>query len=359
MNKAVFFLGAGATIDVVPGAPSNKDLVKKALEDFKETPEGKEIWYFVDDLFHQREFPPTDNQIWNLLDFIVQQGKSASLKYNLERIVELRNSLLNLVIKEFKRSLNPETTPINTYDNFARLIATSHSSIISTNYDIFIDNALVKNDCFDYGAKLRLPVFVSSSARLGFSVKGFRRATEGGETRLNTGNIKLLKIHGSLNWLYCRKCDEVDITMGEKFEADALKELHCVHNYCTNKYEPLLITPTMFKNYENRIIKETWDCAEKELIDADNLVFIGYALKDEDYQIRCLLMKALLNKKKNYQKVIVIDKKPDNNDNQVRLEENIGNKYRDLYGNGVVRFETIGFTEFVNKISEFDLGLDN
>ena len=220
-------------------------------------------------------------------------------------------------------------------------------------------HALAKKDTFDYGAKLRLPVYVPASARLGFSINGLRRANETGETRLNNGRMKLLKIHGSLNWLYCRKCNEVDITIGEKLEADDLdlKELCCVHKYCTNKYEPLLITPTMFKNYENRIIKETWDCAERELTEADNLVFIGYALKDEDYQIRCLLMKALLNKEKGYQRVVVIDKRADGKDRD-ELEKDIGNKYRDLYGNDTVKFEAIGFTEFVKKIHEFGLDLN-
>jgi len=125
-KKTIFFLGAGATVDVVADAPTNKNLVKKALEDFKDTPQGKEIWYFISDLFNHREHIAVDNQIWNLFDYIVQQGKSVSPKYTLERITELRNSLLNLVIKEFKKSLS-ETTTINTYDNFVNAILSSCS----------------------------------------------------------------------------------------------------------------------------------------------------------------------------------------------------------------------------------------
>ena len=103
-SKTVFFLGAGATIDVIPEAPSNKDLVKKALEDFKETPEGVLLWDFIYSVFKtqgSKRHPPADNQIWNLLDYIIQEGKSPTTFYNLEQISELRNNLLTLVIKEF------------------------------------------------------------------------------------------------------------------------------------------------------------------------------------------------------------------------------------------------------------------
>ncbi len=350
-RKTVFFLGAGATRDVISSAPVNKDLVKKALEDFGNTPEGISVWSFIGNLFTGRNLPPVDNQIWNLLDFIVQEGKSPSSSYNLEQISEIRNNLLTLIIKEFKKSLNPQLIPHDTYKDFVNVIVDSESSIISTNYDIFIDNALTGHQCFNYGVKIRVAVAELESNR---KISGFKRPSRSGETRINTGKIKLLKIHGSLNWLYCNKCNEVDIAIGEKLDADALKELYCSYEHCTNRYEPLLVTPTMFKDYENRIIKESWIHAEKELKAADNLIFIGYALKDEDYQIRCLLMKALLNKPEGYKKVIVIDKKPEDDEERQLLKENVENKYRNLYGD-IVKFELIRFAEFVKTIRNFDL----
>jgi len=151
MNKTVYFLGAGATIAVAPNAPLNVNLVKKALDDFPDSNEAKEIKDFIKNLFEDRINPPMDNQIWNLLDYIVQEGKSPSSTYSLEQISEIRNSLVNLVIKEFKKSLNPQLISIDTYKIFVPLIVNSESSIISTNYDIFIDDALAENSSFNYG----------------------------------------------------------------------------------------------------------------------------------------------------------------------------------------------------------------
>ncbi|MCX5694906.1 MAG: SIR2 family protein [Candidatus Omnitrophica bacterium] len=340
MDKTVYFFGAGATKAIAPLAPLNKDLVKKALEDFDLTPEALRLEGFLKEVFKKRDNPVIDNQVWNLLDYIIQQGKSACKSYNLEEIMELRACLLNLVIQEFQKSLASANSAI--YKALIQKIS-QNATFISTNYDILIDAALVGLIGLNYGAKVRAGVAGEYE-----DSRNFKRPHSNPILNINTGQIQILKIHGSLNWLYCSKCDEVDAT-GDKGAVKALSGTYYCHNeHCTCKYEPLLITPTMFKSYENRFIKEVWGYAEKELIAADNLVFIGYALKDEDYQIRCLLMKALLNKEGRYKKVTVIEKEPDSQKEKKQLEENVKKKYEDLYGE--VNFQAIGFKKYVDSL---------
>ena len=340
MDKTVYFLGAGATKNAAPDAPTNKDLVKKALTDFVKSEDAQALLDFIADIFHSAN-PVIDNQIWNLLDYIIQQGKSPCSKYNLEQIIELRKHLLHLIIQEFQKSL--EISEPRIHEMFIEKIKDSDSSIISTNYDILIDSALSKIG-LNYGPKARTWILgglndIGGLQRPGIYDPGFP---------LNQGRIVLLKIHGSLNWLYCSKCDEVDVTIDKGAVRIVTGPYYCINKYCTNKYESLLITPTMFKNYENRFIRETWECAEKALIDANRLVFIGYALKDEDYQIRCLLMKALLNKTSGYNDIIVIERKPENRKDEKYLEESIKKKYEDLYGR--VDFRPIGFTGYIDSM---------
>ncbi|MBI4244230.1 MAG: SIR2 family protein [Planctomycetes bacterium] len=260
----------------------------------------------------------------------------------MEEIKDLRRCLFNLIIQEFKISL--EAIEPKIYEKFIVKVKLIDYSIISTNYDILIDNALTKAIGLNYGAKVRTTITgefkISGLRRPGFYDVGIS---------VNESDKLLLKIHGSLNWLYCPKCDEVDITVYEKGAERTLDgSYYCFDKKCTCRYEPLLITPTMFKNYENRFIKETWDYAEKELTNAENIVFVGYALKYEDYQIRCLLMNALLNKIENYKKVIVIEKKPENN-KEKKYIDNVKNKYQELYGD-IVEFRPIGFTEYINNL---------
>lgn len=347
MSKTVYFLGAGATKAVAPDAPLNKDLVPKALASFREEKEAVNIQEFINDLIAnipdaKTIIPNIQNKIWDLLDYIIQEGKSISRKYNIENIIELKRDLLHIVIKEFQRSL--ENIDVDIYRKFVERIKNEDVAIISTNYDIIIDKVLFQFG-LNYGTKMRNAVGGDFEIAANLT-----RPTQYIEAeKLNIGKIMLLKIHGSLNWLYCAKCNEIDITIDKGVIKTLTGDYYCHNRNCTNRYEPLLITPTMFKNYENRFIKETWSYAERKLTEAENITFIGYSLKEDDYQIRCLLMKALLSKSIPYRNITVIERKDEGLEDKKYLIETIEKKYQDLYGK--IDFKTIGFKEYVEKLS--------
>lgn len=344
MSKTVYFLGAGATKAVAPDAPLNKDLVIKALVHFRETKEAKRIMRFIAELVAKTPDGSSvenkiQNQVWNLLDYIIQEGKSISGKYNIENIIDLKRCLMTLIIKEFQRSL--EVIDLNLYDKFVKKIKDNNVAIISTNYDIIIDKALSPFG-LNYGTKMRNAV--GGEFKM---IANLKRPVQYAEVmHLNEGKIPLLKIHGSLNWLYCSKCNEIDVSADKGVTRTLTGDYYCHNSHCTNRYEPLLITPTMFKNYENRFIKETWDCAERELIEADCITFIGYSLKEEDYQIRCLLMKALLSKIVPYENITVIEKEVGS---LADTTEDIERKYQSLYGK--IDFRRIGFKAYIDSLS--------
>ena len=100
----------------------------------------------------------------------------------------------------------------------------------------------------------------------------------------------------------------------------------------------------MYKNYENRIIKETWEYAEQILKNADEIVFIGYALKEEDYQIRCLLMKSMLAKGSEYKKITIVEWE----NAEPEYLKSIKKKYEDLYPS--IDFQPIGFKKYIENI---------
>lgn len=354
MAKTTFFLGAGATKAVCKSAPLNNDLVAKALA---RLPKNNELWEFIEKDLFKRKDPPASNQIWDLFDYILQDGRSASSKYSVEKIYEMKNQLLNLCIQEFESSLK-NLDDDQSYRKFVSIMAESSNdfAIISTNYDIVIDNALTEIQCFNYGEKIRYAI--SGTRNRNYTVSGFKRPDITGETRLNDGHIKLLKIHGSLNWLYCRKCDEIDLTIRDKGTIGLLTGLHCCVRECTGEYESLLITPTMFKNYENRFIKKIWQLAEKELIESDHLVFIGYSLKEDDYQIRCLLMKALLNRIRPYDSISIVEIDPKTTDEIEKTHSQltgVEKRYKDLYGN--INFKPIGFAQYVEELKTKNSGI--
>ena len=116
-------------------------------------------------------------------------------------------------------------------------------------------------------------------------------------------NIKILKLHGSTNWLLCPNCNRLYTGLGSK---ENVWDLYVEERFCekcaTNKWniqdkppilEPFFITPTYTKVFDNTHLQSVWDNAYIELSEADRIVFIGYSLPDADYHFRTLLHRSI------------------------------------------------------------------
>lgn len=112
-------------------------------------------------------------------------------------------------------------------------------------------------------------------------------------------NIKLLKLHGSINWLTCPYCGRVFVDYKQDIAInEMLTECYCP--ICYNEFKgdspqlhSILITPTFLKDLNNLHIKNIWHNALIDLTEATKVVFIGYSFPDADFEMRCLLKKAL------------------------------------------------------------------
>jgi NAD-dependent SIR2 family protein deacetylase len=113
----------------------------------------------------------------------------------------------------------------------------------------------------------------------------------------------LYKLHGSANWLYCPTCNAIDLTEGIKAAYYIYKEnldILKICHICKTKYEPLLITPSMIKRYDNHFLRQIWSSAEESIRKAHRLVIIGYSLSNADYYIKYIINRAVaLNQNKN------------------------------------------------------------
>jgi len=235
-------------------------------------------------------------------------------------------------------------------------------AIISTNYDLVVDNMLMRylQSCnYGFAARRVLGSEVMEHAEVrrdgvrGEGVGTWHYYSASGP--LNNGCLHV-KLHGSLNWLYCPRCDELDITVGEKGAVlTADPGLTCGNQNCTARYEPLIVDPTMYKLYDNRLLRESLDLAERALKRARVIVFIGYSLPEADYELRCLLVRAVAN---NYgaerrPRLLVIDdvitnKKCAHDRNSIRA---VGRRYKSLFG-GKVEFLPIGLHGLLERFDE-------
>lgn len=178
--------------------------------------------------------------------------------------------------------------------------------VISLNYDIIADAAMcqIAQDRkgslgrLDYACDVNTDVYLR---------------TKTGEFRVPYG--KLLKLHGSLNWLFCPGCQALQIGMSASGTAIAdssmMRALYeyrsldkhylcsefgckaCLCVYCQTPLRPVMITPSFAKDYRNPHIQKVWYEAERLLRRCEQAYFIGYSLPDDDIEVVHLLRRGL------------------------------------------------------------------
>ncbi len=229
-------------------------------------------------------------------------------------------------------------------EKFVSNIDDRNSTIISFNYDLIIDNALINKNKdnginpLNYGFKVRNTLLELDPHVIPFELDPHYEK--------NTISIPLYKLHGSLNWVYCPVCDAIDIAKVKTSDFIYINKSQCP--ICDTEYQPLLITPTMVKKYDTRFIKQIWSSAEDCIRRADKLVFIGYSLSTSDYYIRYIInrARALHQQIETGQlKVDVVTNKKKSG--QPETSETV-KRYERFFGQEI-NFHTDGFEEYIKK----------
>lgn len=159
----------------------------------------------------------------------------------------------------------------------------SSTTFISFNYDILLDNALADlHDTWD----------------LDYRVDFENYDKDGWHRPRRARSVKLLKLHGSVNWLYCPTCRSVTLTPMEKGICRLKWDPgSCVCSVCETLAVPIIIPPTYFKALSNLHLRTIWDAAERVLSNCNRIVFCGYSFPDADIHVRYLLKRVELNRK--------------------------------------------------------------
>lgn len=180
-----------------------------------------------------------------------------------------------------------------------------HDSIITFNYDVMLDFALFHK-----------PLSVDYCL----------------DDKPKTNSYKLLKLHGSTNWGFCKKCyDNEPDTKNEiqpaiptptidkgtlreskglpipfKMATGLLAQQPC--KYCKeHSLEPYLIPPTWSKAIERSPLIDIWRAAIEEIKSAYQIVVIGYSLPSTDTFFQYLLALGLAENPA-LNRIIIIDK---------------------------------------------------
>lgn len=123
--------------------------------------------------------------------------------------------------------------------------------------------------------------------------------------------INLLKLHGSLNWATCDKCNSVIpwhlteyfrkfnwqiVRPGDRPRMTIGSQLaHFSHCDAPVRPEPVIVPPTWNKTEYHREISKVWATAAAELATAENIYIIGYSMPDSDSFFRYLFALATVS----------------------------------------------------------------
>lgn len=111
--------------------------------------------------------------------------------------------------------------------------------------------------------------------------------------------VPLLKLHGSFNWVSCPRCRTLFVGKGDLGKFGHLDQFFCPlcvpggQGPTGPSLQPLFLTPTIMKTFENPSLNMVWDRALHVLANATDVVFIGYSFPLADHDLRYLLRKAI------------------------------------------------------------------
>jgi hypothetical protein len=301
MSETIVFLGAGAT-KACFGPLTNEILPKVYAAAKSATSDPHRLAEFLEKQFHIKIDSSPDSfpglpLLLSLMDTAIDRRQAFCDGWDASAISGLRQRIESGIYDLLETQLMKAPTN-NHWMLFDQLYPIGQEPcVISTNYDLIADTALmylsesrptsagvVEGRLPDYRCRISTPFYKNEPARFG----------------------TLLKLHGSLNWLYCSTCSRLEL--GKSQARPFIKVLNRMIGQdlqkaftadgdpcptCKARLRPLLIAPSHLKYYRNPHLSQVWYEAECMLREAKHVIFIGYSLPEDDVEVIYLLKRSL------------------------------------------------------------------
>lgn len=309
-RDAVFILGAGTSHP--DGIPLQRHILPQILngkiKEINKSDIGKAVKGFIDDNFvydiENKDYPQMEG-VFGFIDYFIEQNESLSAKYNNLVIREIKEYLIKLI--HYIVDLNTNKNSIY-YRLFWEAIQkyNSNVSILTLNYDTLLEHSfefLFENFGYiDYCLPFMNYVDSHKLKEFNFWINPREPVSVVGDN--SPALIKILKLHGSLNWKYCNCCNQILLTTWDrKIDLQRGKFLGYTHpdqkeyEYTCpldgTEFQTLIVAPSHVKPLKHPVILNLLNEAAREIRSTKKFIFVGYSMSDTDVHIKALFKKNI------------------------------------------------------------------
>jgi len=312
-RDVLFIFGAGASI--AEGAPLQKDILKLIYESSDDALVNSEAAIEVREFISQN-FDITENNypslesVFGYLDYFINKNECLGQQYNTNKIVSIKESLLKLIHHIIAM---PKSSRESAYRSFWELVysVNKNVSVITMNYDTLLDESFdfiySKGGYLDYSIELMNYHHYHDISAFDWwdnPRKPVQVFNEEGPF-----SIKLIKVHGSLNWKYCNCCNQVLLTAWDtKIDLKTMGFKGVIGACCDqpeeivfdlkcpldgNDFQTFIVPPSHIKDLSHPAINKLLDEAAIEIRKAKKIVFVGYSFPEADVHIKALFKKNM------------------------------------------------------------------
>lgn len=332
MSGTVFIIGAGASANY--GAPAFANFFDKAKKVMKKNTVEEARFKTVIDV-HKKCFPSFNiEQFYSLLELEEELGgdvckKSAS---------ELKKDTLYLISATIKHSLKDEMSEdISEFiKNLENDRGYSDVTIINLNWDLLFDS-----------------YFFGNYREINYGYKSYDLDDLGDNKDKPPAHLKMLKLHGSLNWLVCPKCieehEEIFFVRRYIIDKSHKENEKCCCMHCGCQLESLIVPPVftkLSKDSKYEPMKKIWKSAGDSLVDAERIFIMGYSFPVTDAQFESFFINSLIGNKNL--KEVIIETYPKYGQKRMEFEDRYSSIFRHAEQYEKIKFKYIPFKECID-----------
>jgi len=295
--KRVFILGSGSSIGHSDNIfPSINDFFIKAKEiGYLENDYFRSlINYIINDYGHEIDTDQDLNieALFTYIEIDIENDSNALVVQNKDKLL----LMIRQILMKLQNDVNDKK---GEYDEFCKNL-NPNDTVITFNWDILLDNKLGRNENLlrrfheqelEAAEKKALNDKINSFPlqykRFINKLSAIHEQTFGGisvktpYTEWSADDGYYLKLHGSIDWFYCKNenCRASNMVFPVEMP---IKPYFC--SECHERLENLIIPPILKKVHRRYpLIRRLWNVAIREIKEADEIVFWGYSLPLTDF----------------------------------------------------------------------------